>query len=96
MLRWLMRPFKTLLSSLIIFLFFYMLYCSLSEEFEAWIPVPTSSRSAALLKVFAVCMSRQSQILFLSDVGIFIVHVWCATQTRPRFNVPSERRGTTT
>ena len=37
-------------------------------------------------------MSRQSQILFLSDVGIFIVHVWCATQTRPRFNVPSERR----
>ena len=41
-------------------------------------------------------MSRQSQILFLSDVGVFIVHVWCATQTRPRFNVPSERRSTTT
>ena len=34
-------------------------------------------------------------ILFLSDVGIFIVHVWCATQTRPRFYVPSERRGVT-
>ena len=38
-----------------------------------------------------ICMSRQSQILFLSDVGIFWVHVWCASQTRPRFNVPSER-----
>ena len=37
-----------------------------------------------------ICLSRQSQILFLSDIGIFIVHVWWATQTRPRFNVPSE------
>ena len=59
--------------------------------------MPTCSPSAALLKVRAVCMSRQSQILFLSDVGIFIyiVHAWCVTQTRPRFNVPSERRGVT-
>ena len=39
-----------------------------------------------------ICMSRQSQIRFLSDVGIFIVHAWCVAQTRPRFNVPSERR----
>ena len=58
--------------------------------------VPTSSRNAALFKMFAVCISRQSQILFLSDVRIFIVHAWCVTQTRPRFNVPSERRGVTT
>ena len=35
-----------------------------------------------------ICMSRQSQILFLSDVGIFLVHDCCATQTRPRFDVP--------
>ena len=34
-------------------------------------------------------------ILFLSAVGFFIVHVWCATQTRPRFYVPSERRDVT-
>ena len=43
-----------------------------------------------------ICINRQSQILFLGAVGIFIAHVWCATQTRPRFNVPSERRGVTT
>lgn len=79
------------------FIFIFILQGSLSAEFEACrIPVPTSSRSAALLKVCAVCMTRQSQILFLSDVGIFIVHDWRVTQTRPRFNVPSERRGTTT
>ena len=29
------------------------------------------------------------------NVGVFIVHVWCATQTRPRFNVSSEGRGAT-
>ena len=68
-------------------------------EFDVWIPVPTCSPSGALIIFFSClhfCMSRQSQILFLSDVVIFIVHVWCATQTRPRFNVPSERRDTTT
>ena len=43
-----------------------------------------------------ICLSRQSQILFLSDVEIFIVHVWYATQSRPWFNVLSERRGVTT
>ena len=40
-------------------------------------------------------MHRQSHIIFLSDVGIFIthiVHVWFATETRPRFYIPSDRR----
>merc|ERR1711963_873141 len=54
----------------------------------------TVSRSSRCLQ--GICMSRQSQILFLSAVGFFIVHVWCAAQTRPRFYVPSERRGVTT
>ena len=85
-----------LLGSVIIIFFSFLHFIIARRRFEAWIPVPTCSRSAALLKVCAVCMSRQSQILFLSDVGIFIVHAWCVTQTRPRFNVPSERRGVTT
>ena len=59
-------------------------------------PVERSSFFFSFSCLQGICMSRQSQILFLSDVGIFTVHVWCATQTRPRFNVPSERRGTTT
>ena len=80
-----------LLGSVIIIFFSFLHFIIARRRFEAWIPVPTCSRSAALLKVCAVCMSRQSQILFLSDVGIFIVHVWCATQTRPQFNVPSKR-----
>ena len=67
-----------------------------------WIPVPTRSSSGALIIFFSfsclqgICMSRQSQILFLSDVGIFIVYVWCATQTRPRSNVQFERCSITT
>ena len=57
-------------------------------------PVERSSFFFSCLQ--GICMSRESQNLFLSDVRIFWVHVWCATQTRPRFNVPSERRGVTT
>ena len=45
-------------------------------EFDVWIPVPTCSPIGALIIFFSfscahICMSRQSQILFLSDVGIF-------------------------
>ena len=56
---------------------FLFYYCSLSGEFDVWIPVPTRSSSGALIIFFSfsclqgICMSRQSQILFLSDVGIF-------------------------
>ena len=55
-----------------------------------------SAQTFIFFVLLRICLSRQSQILFLSAVGIFTVHVWCATQTRPRFNVPSERRGITT
>ena len=57
-------------------------------------PLGSSSQApipAGVCNLFAPAIT----ILFLSDVGIFIVHAWCATQTRPRFNVPSERRGVT-
>ena len=58
-----------------------------------WIPLPTICVSEPLLRCLqGICMSLQLQILFLSDVGIFIVHAWCATQTRPQFNI-QRRKG---
>ena len=79
-----------------LFIYFHLLSLSGTSGVKPQRLTRQLTCSAHTCRCLQFCMSRQSQILFLSDVGIFIVHVWCATQTRPRFNVPSERRGTTT
>ena len=89
-------------SSILIFFFLHFAYfiAPLENSREnsrrgSRCPLAATHYGALLRCLQGICMSRQSQIRFLSDVGIFIVHAWCVTQTRPRFNVPSERRGIT-
>lgn len=55
--RWVLLPLRSTLLFLFPLFLLFILFCSLPEEFQAWIPVPTSSKSAALLKCWLLNVS---------------------------------------
>ena len=76
----------------------FTLYCSLSGEKEAWIMMPTSSHSVALLTCMLVSACFLTPRLKHGHQGSFkSMHdlKYMRTQTRPRFYVSSEGCGAT-
>ena len=82
------------------------LFSSLFREFQAMLYLNGSlshhhlcSAYIYLIIIFVllyICVHQLSQNLFLIDVGIFIVYVRCATQTRSRFYIPPNDDNVTT